>query len=95
MSKMFETLGPLGQEWCFSKIMDSAKANIQVKKAKIKNKKENVTKKIYLPKIITNQPWNLYLLCWRAPMCCVQVEFFSKLNNIKRKELERYIVLNC
>ena len=51
MSKMFETLGPLGQEWCFSKIMDSAKTNIQVKKAKIKNKKESVTKKIYLPKI--------------------------------------------
>ena len=25
MSKMFETLGPLGLEWCFSKIEDSEK----------------------------------------------------------------------
>ena len=50
-------------------------------------------KKIFLPKIIVNQPWNPYLLCGRAPICCAQAKFFSKLNSIKRKEVERYILV--
>ena len=50
-------------------------------------------KKIFLPKIIVNQPWNPYLLCGRAPICCAQAKFFSKLNSIKRKEVDIYIYI--
>ena len=88
MSKLFETLG---MEWCLSKITNSAKTNILIKKAKKKKEKEKekeekVTKKMYLPKIIMNQPWSRYLLCERAPIDCVQVELFSKLNVLKEKK---------
>ena len=38
MSKMFEILGPLGLEWCFSKTTDSAKLIYEFKKQKIKRK---------------------------------------------------------
>ena len=38
MSKMFEILGPLGLEWCFSEITDSAKLIYEFKKQKIKRK---------------------------------------------------------
>ena len=40
MSKMFETLGPLGLEWCFSKIEDSEKLIYEFKKQKKKKKKK-------------------------------------------------------
>ena len=46
-----------------------------------------------LPKIIMNQPWNPYVLCGRAPICCVQAEIFSKLNSIKKDEVERDIII--
>ena len=60
MSKMFETLGPLGLEWCFSKIEDSEKLIYKFRERETKNKK-------YLAKIIMNQPWNPCLLCRKAP----------------------------
>ena len=37
MSKLFETLG---MEWCLSKITNSAKTNILIKKAKKKRKRK-------------------------------------------------------
>ena len=42
MSKLFETLG---MEWCLSKITNSAKTNILIKKAKKKKKKKKKKKR--------------------------------------------------
>ena len=64
MSKMFETLGPLGLEWCFSKIEDSEKLIYEFRERERERETKN---KKYLAKIIMNQPWNHCLLCRKAP----------------------------
>ena len=72
MSKMFETLGPLGLKWCFSKITDPKIIIFELKKQKKKKDGEINPKKK------------------KVPTKNLQAEFFSKLNRIKRKKVERY-----
>ena len=43
MSKMFEILGPLGLEWCFTKITNSAKLIYEFRKG-AKKRREGITR---------------------------------------------------
>ena len=49
MSKMFETLGPLGLEWCFSKIEDSEKLIYEFRERERDQKQKVPSKNHYEP----------------------------------------------
>ena len=83
----------------------SAKSRIQQKlihefkkqkEKKKKKKKEKVTKKYTYQKSLSTNYGTLIFFVGeqRAPICCAQVKYFSKLNSINRKEVDIYIYIH-